>query len=256
MATSVLNRPAQQSSDITARRLLVTRRLPDVQMYRSIGFLTCEDNKYTFEYLKKATESKWFTPLPGLSDAGRAYTSDQLFPIFAERVISARRPDRSEALKALGLDDDAAPFEVLNRSGGRRVGDTIELVPMPWVAEDGSFSQFFLVHGVRHRSDEAQARIAQLKPRDVLQLRKDPANRVSQLAVLVQDWDGLALGFVPDPLTEFMQDVLEDQRGYQLTVEQANGPEVGYHFRLLVRLDGYYPKGHQPYTGPGWETIK
>lgn len=255
MATSVLNRPAPQSSDITAHRLLVTRRFPASNLYRPIGFLTSDDGKFSFAYIKGSVEADWFVPLPGLSDTRRAYTSDQLFPIFAERVISARRPDRTEALKALGLEKDAAPFEVLNRSGGQRVGDTIELVPMPWVAEDGSFSQLFLVHGVRYRSDEAQIRISQLKPRDPLVLRPDHENSVNTLAVHVADWDGLTLGFVPDPLADFMQEVLADHRGYKLTVEQANGIEAGYHFRLLVRLEGFARPGVQPYSGAAWETV-
>ena len=255
MAISVLNRPAPQSSGMTAHRLLVTRRFPDNGLYRPIGFLSSDAGRYTFAYLRKSVEADWFAPLPGLSDSGRKYRSDQLFPIFAERVISARRPDRTEALKALGLAEDAAPFEVLNRSGGQRVGDTIELVPMPWVASDGSFSQLFLVHGVRHRSAEAQARIGQLHPRDRLLLRPDRSNAVNALAVQVADSDGLTLGFVPDPLAEFMQDVLANRRGYNLSVEQANGVDAGYHFRLLVRLEGYAPPGEQPYTGPDWQTV-
>ncbi len=254
MATSVLNRPAPQSSGITARRLLVTRQFPDSRLYRPVGFLTSDGDEYTFAYIRKSVEAQWFAPLPGLSDSGRRYSSNQLFPIFAERVISARRPDRTEALKALGLPEDAAPFEVLNRSGGQRVGDTIELVPMPWVASDGAFSQLFLVHGVRHSSAEAQDRIAHLNPGDRLVLRTDPDNPVNTLAVQVEDAEGLTLGFVPDPLAEFIQDVLEDHRGYKLSVEQANGVDAGYHFRLLVRLEGFVGPGEQPYTGLEWET--
>lgn len=253
MAISVLNRPARQSSDVTASRLLVTRQDNDTRLYRPIGFLCCDDGEYTFQYLKKSVESEWFSPLPGLSDVRRRYTSSQLFPIFAERVISARRPDRTETLKALGLPADAAPFEVLTRTGGRRVGDTIELVPMPVVAEDGAFSQLFLVHGVRYRTDEAQSRISGLRPGEALRLTPEPGNIVNSLAVQVEDLEGLTLGFVPDPLAEFVQGVLADRRGYRLTVEQANGPEVGFHFRLLVRLEGYSEPGAEPYTGPDGE---
>jgi hypothetical protein len=252
MAISVLNRPPRQSSDVTASRLLVTRQ-DDTRLYRPIGFLCCDHGEYTFQYLKKFVESEWFSPLPGLSDVRKRYSSTQLFPIFAERVISARRPDRTESLRALGLPSDAAPFEVLTRTGGRRVGDTIELVPMPVVGEGGSFSQLFLVHGVRYRTDEAQSRISGLRPGEALRLTPEPANLVNSLAVQVEDLEGLTLGFVPDPLAEFIQGVLADPRGHSLTVEQANGPEVGFHFRLLVRLEGYSQPGTEPYTGSGWE---
>lgn len=256
MATSVLNRPAGLSSDVTAHRLLVTRKSSSGDLYRSIGFLAFENGEYSFEYIRKSVESDWFAPLPGLSNSASAYRSRQLFPIFAERVISSRRPDRPEALRALGLPADAAPFEVLNRTGGRRVGDTIELVPMPEVSADGSFSQLFLVHGVRHRSEDAQRRISQLQPGEELCLNPDRANSVNALAVQVEDCEGLTLGFVPDPLANFVQDVLADPRGHRLSVEQANGPAVGYHFRLLARLDGFVRPGVEPFTGPDWETVR
>lgn len=252
MVTSILNKPAQQSPVVAASRLLVTRQ-DDTRLYRSIGFLGFEDGEYTFQYLKDFVESEWFSPLPGMTDVRKRYSSSQLFPLFAERVISARRPDRTESLKALGLPTEAAPFEVLTRTGGRRVGDTIQLVPMPVIAEDNAFTHLFLVHGVRYRPEEAQSRISSLKKGDKLRLAADPENTVNPLAVEVEDLEELTLGFVPDPHAVFVQEVLADTRGYKLTVEQANGPEVGFHFRLLVRLEGYSRSGIQPYTGSNWE---
>lgn len=256
MATSVLNRPARQSSDVRPHRLLVTRKSSDSELYRPLGFLSFEDGEYSFEYIKKSVECDWFSPLPGLSNAASAYRSRQLFPIFAERVISSRRPDRPEALRALGLPADAAPFEVLNRTGGRRVGDTIELVPMPEVSADGSFSQLFLVHGVRYISEVAQRRISQLQSGEELRLTPDEANPVNSLAVQVEDCEGLVLGFVPDPLASFVQSVLADPRGHRVSAEQANGPAVGYHFRLLARLDGFVRPGFEPFTDSNWETVR
>lgn len=256
MATSILNRPARQTSEVTARRLLVTRKLSDGDLYRKIGFLVFKNGEYRFEYIKKSVESDWFSPLPGLSKHDSGHRSPQLFPIFAERVISSRRPDRPETLRALGLPEDAAPIEVLNRTGGRRVGDTIELVPMPDLSPDRSFSMLFLVHGVRHSSEDAQRRIGQLQRDEQLSLRADSTNPINTLAVQVADGDGVTLGFVPDPLAPFVQDVLADPRGHRLSVEQANGPSVGFHFRLLVRLSGFAGPGLEPFTGPDWDTIR
>ena len=146
-----------------ADRLVVTRRDSTTGRNAALGFLTRDHNgAFAFVYLRSAAESGE-RPLPGLPSLLTTYRSGRLFPIFAERVMSSRRPDRQASLEALGLGLEAAPFEVLLRSGGLRVGDTIELLPAP-VADAGDQVQFeFLVHGVRYMSREAQDRIGFLR---------------------------------------------------------------------------------------------
>ncbi len=255
METSVLARPLPPLSDARIDRLLVTQQTRPDRLYRPIGFLSCDDREYTFEYLRQAVGADWFVGLPGLRAHQSPFRSEQLFPIFAERVISPRRPDRPQAMHALGLPIDAAPFEVLSRTGGRRVGDTIELVSVPRAQADGAVSQLFLVHGIRHRTEEAQSRVSQLRPGDELRMVPDHGNRVNPMAVRIEDTDELHLGFVPDPLAGFFRDIANDDREHQLRVELANGPEVGFHLRLLVRLNGFITSGHQPFVGSGWETV-
>src|ERR1035438_7931742 len=126
-------------------RLLVTRRDPDTRRYLSLGFLSCSAAGYQFVYLRSAIESPDFQPLPGLGRTDLTYAAEQLFPVFAERVMSSRRTDRREALASLGLPETAAPFEVLVNSGGRSVGDAVELLPAPSAAPDGSLTFEFLV---------------------------------------------------------------------------------------------------------------
>jgi hypothetical protein len=53
-------------------------------------------------------------------------------------------------------------MEFLDRSGGRRGGDTIELLAEPTTTVDGTSSCTFLVHGVRYNS-EAEATIDSLR---------------------------------------------------------------------------------------------
>ena len=69
---------------------------------------------FRFSYLRREVDRKGFRPLPGLARAVEgSITSESLFPLFAERVISSRRPDRESSLQTLGLSMDAAPFEIL-----------------------------------------------------------------------------------------------------------------------------------------------
>jgi hypothetical protein len=232
-------------------RLLVTRRDPAKQSYYPLGFLTHDGHSYSFAYLRGVVTGEGIRTLPGLGELTHRYTSERLFPIFAERVISSRRPDRRISMEALGLSVDAAPFEVLQRSGGRRLGDEIEVLPAPTAGSDGRLTVDFLVHGVRYQTLEAQARISELAVGEQLRIVPEADNEWDSRALLVTECDEVPLGYVPGPLLDLMHSA---QRS-SVSVLRANGPEVGYHFRLLVRAKLCVPLGYQPFSGPGWETV-
>lgn len=193
-----------------------------------------------------------FRPLPGLGRAREAPSwSDTLFPLFAERVISARRPDRQVSLDALGLPLDAAPMEVLARSHGQRVGDTVELLPAPEAGPGEDVAFTFLTHGVRYLMEAERDRITSLVRGQRLRLRLDSDNETNPQAQLVTDAGDVRLGWVPDPLIDVINDI--DER--RLSVERSNGPQVGFHFRLLVRLEGRVSRDTRLFDGPAWETV-
>ena len=231
-------------------RLLVSRRDPETRQYQSLGFLSLVDGRYRFAYLRLAAMDSSFRPLIGFPDPTRSYESEQLFPIFAERVMSPRRPDRSAVLEALALGLDAEPFEVLARSGGRRVGDAIELVPVPDPCS-GTLSVDYFVHGVRYMSPSAQRLITSLQSGEVLHLVPEPTNPVDHRAVLVTCTGDVRLGYVPTPLLDLVCAIKEPQTH----VLRANGPEVGFHYRLLVSSSGLISDGATPFAGPDWETV-
>lgn len=251
--TSAVVKPASGTSSEVLPRLLVTVRDASEARYRPVGFLTYSDDSYSFAYLRREVERAGFRPLPGLAAAvGGPMLSTVLFPLFAERVISSRRPDRETSLGALGLPVDAAPFEVLLRSHGQRVGDTIELLPAPLVAEGDWVSFTFLAHGVRHLPQENQDRISELSRGDPLLLRPEESNPYNARAQVVTDADCLNLGWMPDPLIDVVQAIADPR----LSVERANGPAVGFHFRLLVRIEGRLRAGADLFTGPDWDLVR
>ena len=240
---------ARTRSDVP-RRMLVTVRpgggLNEThRLYRHVGFLTCKHDGYEFHYVEPADETR---PLLGFPDTSRRYFSSEMFPLFAERIMSARRPDRARYLEALDLSEDSEPWEILLRSGGRRAGDTIEVLPEPKIGTDGDTSCTFLVHGVRHCGPEAGNAIDSLRRGDLLQLRWEPTNPVNERAVLVLSGSGVAVGYVPDPLVDYVHTVMKSG-DHRLSVIRANGPEVGSHLRLLVRLEGLVPPGYLPFGG-------
>lgn len=233
-------------------RLLVTRRDPSTSSYRAVGILSHVADRYEFAYLQRAVYAADFIPLPGLS-ATRRYSSRALFPVFASRVMSANRPDRARSLEAVGLGDDAEPFEILGRTGGRRVGDEIELIPLPEPDDSGCIDVRFLVHGIRHRPDAALSVLNTLERGDQLKLVPDSSNDHDSNAVRVETLSGVHLGFVPMPLSAFIRRALESGDSPHADVECRNGPEVGYHLRLLVGFRS--STAGDCWSGPEWELF-
>lgn len=248
--------PASTHADsgVSRSRLIVTRRGADDGVYRPIGYLDQAINgdgppTYHFTYLARVAEDPAFVPVVGFRDVGRRYRSERLFPSFADRVMSAKRPDRPQYLEALDLDADADAWEILTASGGHREGDPIELVSLPrFERATGMTSAHFLAHGVRHRSSEASDRITGLPADHRLSLEPDPVNPVNSRAIRIVDRQ-LHLGFVPDPLLDYVHSVI-DCGTYDLTVVNANPAETHPHLRLLLRLAGRCDAF--AFEGPDW----
>jgi hypothetical protein len=213
----------------------VTWQDPDTRRYHAVGLLSRgDDDVYRFRYLDQASTAPGFRPFLGFSDLGRDYASPHLFPLFAERVLDEARPDRVTLYDALDLVATAGPMEFLARSGGRRAGDRIQLLPTPEVA-DGRTSCVFLVHGVRHLAEASDA-IDGLEPGQELTLEPEPENPVDPDAVLVTT-HGTPLGWVPNSLLAYVRAVMSAGAA-RLTVVRANPRELGHHMRLLVRIEG------------------
>lgn len=239
------------------QRLAVAWQHPQTRAIEPVGILEYDEAGYRFRYVRNALSVDGFRPLLGFPDLHRTYESRRLFPLFAQRVMDARRPDYGRYLNELHLPEDAEPFELLGRSGGQRKGDTVQVCPEPSVAPDGSTRSVFLVNGVRHvleADPTAHQRFASLRPEERLVLIDEPDNDWNSRAVLVSARDGQRLGWVPDLLLDYVHTV-RDQGEPSLVVEHVNGPEAPPHLRLLVRLTGQAPASYQPFTGPRWEPI-
>lgn len=126
---------ADAAIGVRRSRLIVTRRGVADSTYRAVGYLdkVIDDGQpfYEFRYLEAATHDAHFLPIVGFGDVHRRYRSSRLFPSFADRVMSAKRPDRSVYLAGLDLESDADAWEILAASGGHREGDPIELISLP-----------------------------------------------------------------------------------------------------------------------------
>lgn len=234
------------------RRLVVCWQHPLSRAIEPIGMLSSDEKTFRFQYLARASEVEGFRPLLGFPDLTTSYESTELFPFFAQRVMDPRRPDFARHLQELAVDEsESTPWELLARTQGKREGDTILLYPVPRRTDDG-WHWVYLVHGIRHMMaktvplgehsagpysiEELETILSELSQGDELELRQEPSNEWSEHAMLVLDAKGRPFGYVPDLLLEPMHSALFHGR-LQNVVERVNGPDAGWHMRVLVRAE-------------------
>src|SRR5437667_10297479 len=115
------------------RTLFLAWQHPESRAWYPVGKLTHDGAEYQFVYTKGAQLANaqvGFQPLRTFPSFGDIYESDQLFPLFSNRLLSRSRPDFPDFVSWLNLpetEDD--PVIILARSGGRRETDQLEVFP-------------------------------------------------------------------------------------------------------------------------------
>lgn len=268
---SVLDAPATSArmlrSSEESERLVVAWQHPIDRKISPIGFLTYDGAAYRFTYIENALRVKDFRPLLGFPNLGGSYSSDELFPLFAQRAMDPRRPDYQRYVERLGLAGEPGPWEQISRSQGRRQGDTLQLLPEPTLDND-TLTCLFLVHGMRHAHEEprvlagreiwvtreqVEGALARLKPGDQLMLAQEPGNRINPLALMVVGTE-VPVGWVPDLLVDDLQHLMRSVH-VQALVEHVNGPDAPWHMRLLVRLRAAPAGDFRFFTGEQWTPL-
>lgn len=229
------------------------------QISRSIypvGVLDLDRGTYRFAYLRSVVHVPSFVPFVGFPDLSRVYTSTRLFPFFAQRVMDRRRPDFPEYAAALGLTEDATELDLLARSSGNRIGDSVRLSLEPVVGGDGRIQYDFPVHGLRHVSDRqaAEAQLRSLRPDDPLRLQAEPTNLVNSNALLITTTSGVVLGWVPDLLLDFVHQA-KNWAEVRVTAFKVNTRDQPPHLGLFARLAGSGPPGYRAFSGHDWSTF-
>ena len=102
--------------------------------WRPVGRLReMSDELYEFVYTRGFIEAQraGMRPFVGFDDALTRYVSDELFPLFRNRIMSRSRSDYPAYVQRLGLAEDTLPMMILARSEGRRNTDPFVLFPEP-----------------------------------------------------------------------------------------------------------------------------
>ena len=241
------------------RSLFVIWQDPESRRWHPVGRLTKNDREYRFEYINGASEAPSFTPFAGMRELDRVFASDTLFPLFANRVIAASRPEYPRVMRWLGLDEEWKDgFEVLARSGGKRKTDTLRLVPSPQRTSSNCYDVLFFSHGIRYLSHNDQARVLELKSGECLFPMHDCQNPEDPNAVLLRTGDPMSFaGYCPRYLADDILKLLKasaDPNDIKVVIERANA-DAPPQMQLLCRVQAPWLEGFEPFSSVEFQPI-
>jgi len=218
-----------------------------------IGRLERHDGVYRFVYTRGARSAEDFPRLPGMSRLDEVYESDELFPVFANRLLSRSRPEYEAYLRWGGFDpaDPPDPLAILGVTEGMRATDSIEVFPQPLLDSDGCFVSKFFLHGIRWCAPEAIERITRLEPDEPLALMSDWMNDADPRAVAVRTMDRYArhlIGYIPRYMATDFQHLMYrcGPDTVDVKVERVNH-RAPLQMRLLCRIRACWPPDFRPY---------
>jgi len=218
----------------------VAWQAPDTRHWHVVGNLQERESGYVFKYTKGALKSEKFTKFSGMSDVKETYISDELFPLFKNRLLSPRRPEYPRFINWLGLGEEVAkPIDILARSGGLRSTDQLQMFKKIDVDEGGNFEHFFFLHGLSYLNQAANDRVSELKHGEVLRLCLDLQNEHDSDAVVVRaDKPAEIVGYCPRYFTSDIKKMLIDNpKTVTLSVEKIS-EDAPHNYRLLCKFSG------------------
>jgi hypothetical protein len=226
-----------------------------------VGRLDAESNSphYRFRYTRgavKAQNDVGFTPLLAFPDFKKAYESDELFPLFKNRVISPKRTDFEQYIHWLDLDrGDADPVSILSVSGGERVTDNLEVFPKVTVDQDGVFKVRFFLHGLRHLEESARHRASKLVLDEELRILVELNNPATRLAVPLLTQDYQMIGWAPRYLVDDIIQCVRHAPDLSARISRINDDSAPLNQRYLVDYTGRAPQGSEPMSTPDFQPL-
>jgi hypothetical protein len=225
---------------------------PDQGRWGPVGRLEHGAEGYRFVYTRGARTLEGFQPFPEMPELEGVYESEELFPLFANRVLAPSRPEYEAFLVWGGFDPNNPPdpIAVLGVTEGRRATDSLEVFPCPLPDASGCYISKFFLHGVRWMGPIALERIGRLRAGETLGLMLDISNQHDRHAVAVRTCDTqdrLMLGYVPRYLACDVRTLCAtcSPDFIKLAVERIN-PDAPLQQRVLCRMNSCWPQGFQP----------
>ena len=232
--------------------------MPDQTGWRPVGRLEHDGDLYRFWYTKGARKPG-FRPFAQMEDLNKVYESDELFPLFANRLLPKSRPEYEAYLRWSGFDinNPPDPIVVLGVTEGIRQTDAVEVFPCPVPDADGCYLNKFFLHGIRWLPEAAIERIGRLEPNEPLKLMLDLQNAVDPNAVAVRtETEQMQIGYVPRYLAHDVWHLIQqcDRDFINLCVDRVN-LDAPLQNRVLCRMHACWPKGFRPCSSEDFSPI-
>lgn len=234
---------------------------PRSRAWFPVGRLDAEPSRseYRFRYTRgalSAHQDLGFEPLLSFPDFDTDYESNELFPLFKNRVLSDKRKDFEEYIGWLDLDrGHADPIQILSVSGGSRMTDNLEVFPKVDADADGRFKIRFFLHGLRHLGDRAIERAAQLQAGDKLRVMIEMNNPATRLAVTLLTEDYQMIGWAPRYLIEDLISSVPNAPELSAEVARVNLESAPLNKKILIDFSGKAPADHQPMSTPDFRPL-
>jgi hypothetical protein len=246
------------------RTLFLAWQDPNSRRWFPVGRLELANGLYSFVYTKGAEQARdaaGFQALPSFPELQTVYVSEELFPLFSNRLLPRSRSEYREYLEWLSVPaSDADPFAILARSGGRRVTDTLEVFPCPEPNEEGEYQVHFLMHGLSHMPGPSIDRAIRLQAGDPLLAMRDFQNPMDPQAIALRtaemfDRDIYIVGYCPRYLRADFLRLLEWNLSPKITVERVNPPPAPIQVRVLCKSVMHWPEGFRPFSTVEYEAL-
>jgi hypothetical protein len=224
-----------------------------------VGMLSFDGELYRFCYTLGALKFPGFRSFPSMEDLNTVYVSAELFPLFANRLLSQSRPEYEDYLRWGGFNASYLPdpISILSVTGGISQTDSIEVFSCPVPDQTGCYQNKFFLHGIRWFPQESINRLARLQPEEHLLLMPDPGNPCDPYAVGVRTHiERMLIGYVPRYLTRDILHLLQDcdPENVELVVDRLNS-DAPLQQRVLCRMRSCWPDDFRPCQGEEFHPI-
>lgn len=240
--------------------LFVTWRGVDAHRgWGPVGRLEHDGGLYRFCYTQGARTLPGFEAFPQMNDFEQVYETEELFPLFANRLLSRKRPEYEAYLRWGGFKPGSQPdpIAILGVTEGKRETDSVEVFPCPIPdAEDCYLNKFFL-HGLRWMPREAHQRILSLTENEPLLVMLDVCNPSDVNAVAIRtDSERTMIGYVPRYLAHDVWELLRrcEPDFIELFVQQVNR-DAPLQQLVLCRMHACWPDDFRPCSGEAFQPI-
>lgn len=230
---------------------------PETRRWLPVGKLDQIQGHFVFGYTAGALVSSRFVPFGNLTAIRSVYVAETLFPIFANRVLSARRPEYRTYARWSGMDDILSPDPLLlmARMGGSRATDALQVYPVPQRTSSGDYYSAFFCHGLSHLPDETQARSLKLIEGQRLFPMFDVQNPFDENAVALRTADpACMIGYLPRHVAPDIKALVQKSATLNVSVRRVN-LDAPPQYRVLCEAVSSWPAGFAPCSGGEYRTL-